>query len=83
MTYSPGKCCKIIIACFILHNMCVAANEPIPDDDSDESNDDDDEQHSGDEDDDNNQNNRADFDIQDEVDGLRVRNNLINTRFRR
>ena len=61
--------------------LCVAANEPIPDDDdSDESNDDDDEQQSGDDKDDNNKNNRADFDIQDEVDGLRVRNHLTNSR---
>ena len=39
MTYSPEKCCKIIIACMILHNMCIQANIPL-EEDEDDSNDD-------------------------------------------
>lgn len=39
LTYAPGKCCKIIIACFILHNMCIQANIPIIDDDEDDAED--------------------------------------------
>lgn len=43
ITYSPEKCCKIVMACLILHNMCVEANVPVDDEsgNEDESDDDD------------------------------------------
>ena len=77
MTYAPGKCCKIILACMILHNMCIDANVPLPDDDEDEDDSDDN--------DDNNDghNDRAAFDVRNERDGFEVRRHLINTRFTR
>jgi hypothetical protein len=33
LTYAPEKCCKIIVACMILHNMCMDAGIPLEDDD--------------------------------------------------
>ena len=36
LTYDPLKCCKIIVTCSILHNMCVEANLPIDVDDEDD-----------------------------------------------
>lgn len=42
LTYSPKKCCKIVMACLILHNMCVEANIPLDDEAlQDDDNDDD------------------------------------------
>ena len=32
LTYAPEKCCKIVVACMILHNMCIAANVPMEND---------------------------------------------------
>ena len=51
MTYAPEKCCKIIMACLILHNMCVNAGVAL--DDEDQIDDDDNEE---DDDVDNNEN---------------------------
>ena len=42
LTFEPGKCCKIVVACMMLHNMCVTAQLPLEmceDDDNDENND--------------------------------------------
>ena len=32
LQYSPEKTCKMVVACVTLHNMCVKANLPPPDD---------------------------------------------------
>ena len=42
--YEPAKCCKIVVVCFILHNICVTNNLPIEEDsdDTDDDTDDDD-----------------------------------------
>jgi hypothetical protein len=76
MTYSPGKCCKIIIACFILHNMCVKANIPV---DEDEDGDENEDEGSDGEDGDNHA--RVNFGGVAQGDGWQVRQNLANTRF--
>jgi hypothetical protein len=38
----PHKACKVIIVCFILHNICKARLIPCPHDDDEDGNDDDD-----------------------------------------
>ena len=45
MTYEPEKCCQIIVACMVLHNMCIDGNVPL-----DDENDDDDEDNANDND---------------------------------
>jgi hypothetical protein len=51
MMYSPEKCCRIVLACFILHNICVQHNIPL-----DEDEDEDEDGYNGDDGDDNDAN---------------------------
>lgn len=81
MTYAPVKCCKIIVVCMILHNMCMDANLPLNEDDSD--GDDDDDEHDmigdivmGDHD-----NEAAGRNRRQNNDGVYVRRRLIEHRF--
>ena len=30
MQFSPSRCCKIILATAVLHNMCITDNTPLP-----------------------------------------------------
>ena len=30
MQFSPSRCCKIILATAVLHNMCIIDNTPLP-----------------------------------------------------
>ena len=39
--YVPTKCCEIIVACFMMHNICIEHNLPLDDDDDDDDEDDD------------------------------------------
>ena len=32
LQYTPEKVCKLIVACSTLHNICLSANLPLPDD---------------------------------------------------
>ena len=84
LTYGPGKCCKIIIACFILHNMCIQANIPIIDEDEDDVEDDEDEGESeGESDHDDRDGIRANLGFRDgRGGGWQARQDLINNRFR-
>ena len=47
LTYDPAKCCKIIVTCMILHNICVNANVPLDGDEDEENSDNDDRQDGG------------------------------------
>ena len=74
LTYSPVKCCKIIVACMVLHNMCMEANIQL-DEEEDEQNDED--------------NNGDQLELQvprenhpiGRLDGWQIRRQLINQRF--
>ena len=35
LTYSPSQCCKIVMTCMVLHNICVSANLPFDDEEDD------------------------------------------------
>jgi hypothetical protein len=74
LTYSTGKCCAIIVACMVLHNMCIDGHvEGDYDDNEDDEND---------EDDDNNAIDHAVVQqIQQDADGWQVRRDLIAQRF--
>ena len=75
LTYTPVKCCKIVISCFILHNICVRNSLPVEDDTSDdEMNDDANERAPED-------NAMQQYDAQDAADGLVLRRNLVNQYF--
>ena len=82
LTYNPGKCCRIVLACMILHNICVSNNVPLDDDDDD---DDVNENEQGNEHNIQEENDQYRFIVDDalQMDGWTVRNALINARFRR
>jgi len=64
--YKPLKCYRVIVACFILHNLCVQNNLPFEaDDDEDESDD----------------NDGENLVAKANAVGLQVRRQLINARF--
>ena len=82
LTYEPGKACKIIVACMILHNMCVDANLPLGDelqDDSDGNEDGEEENEEGEED--RQQEDNAAAARGGRRDGWTDRSELINERF--
>lgn len=79
LTYEPGKCCKIVVTCCILHNICVRNNLPVEDEDCGEDSDDD-EAHSNDENE-GNENALQQENAVDAADGLQLRRNLINQCF--
>ena len=73
--YEPTKCCKIVVACAILHNICVSNNLPLEEDDN---------HGNGDEDDENQDHVGADghhMPRQAHIDGLIVRRRIIAQRF--
>ena len=77
--YDPLKCCRLIVACFILHNICIQNNLPLEDEDDDEGDDE-----GGDDEHDENgghDNGRNVAVRQINVAGLQARRQLINARF--
>ena len=81
LTFEPGKCCKIVVACMVLHNMCVDARLPADMDEDDDSDDD-----SSDEDgEEQDVNNDAAVLIQHGAQGgaVQIRRNLAHQRFGR
>ena len=66
--YDPKTCCYIIVACFILHNICVQNNLPLEDEEDEDENDD-------------NENNGQMAIPQANGAGMQVRRQLINARF--
>lgn len=78
LMYGPEKCCKVVVACCMLHNICIAANIPLDNDgsssESADSSDDSDEEDGYD------GGNVADGAEHDQ-DGVQVRNALVANRF--
>ena len=79
LTYAPAKCCNIILACTILHNMCIDANVDLAEDGDDDDNEDDGNSDSSDDEDDHANDNAPNRRVV--RDGWQVRRDLINHRF--
>ena len=75
MVYKPGKCCKIIVTCMVLHNICIEHNIPLNDDDEEEDENDDDDAVVQQEDE------NEQYSINN--DGFQVRRQLVERRFNR
>ncbi len=76
LTYEPGKCCKIVVACMVLHNMCVNAHLPL-----DEGNDDEEGSDEDADDDDNDMDNAAFIDRRAHQGAVQRRRDLAHERF--
>lgn len=83
LTYEPGKCCKIVVACMVLHNMCVTAQLPLDVDDDNDSNEGSDEDIDEDDtnDDNNNEENAALIRRRDQQGAVQLRRDLAHGRF--
>ena len=85
LTYEPGKCCKIVVACMVLHNMCVSAQIPLNGDDDNDSNEgsDEDVEDDSNDDDNNNVGGAAIVRLRDRQGAVQLRRDLAHGRFGR
>ena len=84
LTFEPGKCCKIVVACMVLHNICVNAQLPLDEDEGNAGDEGSDEDATDDDDDDDNDMDDAAFiDRRAQQGAVQLRRNLAHERFGR